>query len=51
MQHMDDHLLALVKSGDIDPDQAFTIADNKADFVPFVSNPNAAALVVGARGD
>jgi twitching motility protein PilT len=51
MQHMDDHLLSLVKAGDIDPDQAFTVATNKADFVPFVSNPNAAALVVGARGE
>ncbi len=39
MQQMDQALLALVRSGDIDPDEAFLKAQEKREFLPFVTRP------------
>jgi twitching motility protein PilT len=39
MQLMDQALLALVRSGDIDPDEAYLKAGDKREFVPFVTHP------------
>jgi twitching motility protein PilT len=45
MQLMDHSLLNLVKSGDIDPDEAFRLATSKKEFVPFVQHPDPAMLL------
>ena len=39
MQLMDQSLLALVRSGDIDPDEAYLKAVDKREFAPFVTKP------------
>jgi twitching motility protein PilT len=39
MQLMDQSLLALVRSGDIDPDEAYLKAVDKREFAPFVTQP------------
>jgi len=39
MQLMDQAMLALVRSGDIDPDEAFLKANEKREFLPFVTKP------------
>jgi Tfp pilus assembly ATPase PilU len=39
MQLMDQALLSLVRSGDIDPDEAFLRAADKQEFVLFVTKP------------
>ena len=43
MQQMDHALLALVKAGDVDPDHAYLLANDKAEFAPHVSDPETAA--------
>jgi len=37
MQLMDQSLLALVRAGDVDPDEAFLRAEQKQEFIPFVT--------------
>ena len=37
MQLMDQALLALVRAGDVDPDEAFLRAEDKWGFAPFVT--------------
>jgi twitching motility protein PilT len=44
MQLMDQALLELVRSGDIDPDEAFLKAVEKREFLPFVSKPELRAI-------
>ncbi len=44
MQQMDQALLALVRSGDIDPDEAYLKADDKREFFPFITNPELRAV-------
>ena len=44
MQLMDQALLSLVRSGDIDPDEAFLKASDKRDFVKFLSDPDLSNL-------
>jgi twitching motility protein PilT len=45
MQLMDQSLFALVRAGDIDPDEAFLRAEDKTDFIPFVTKPELLAMV------
>jgi twitching motility protein PilT len=44
MQLMDQALLALVRAGEIDPDEAFLKAEEKWGFMPFVTRPELLAL-------
>jgi twitching motility protein PilT len=44
MQLMDQALISLVRSGDIDPDEAYLKAVNKKDFAPFVTKPEVAGF-------
>jgi twitching motility protein PilT len=39
MQLMDQALISLVRSGDIDPDEAYLKAVDKKEFAPFVTRP------------
>ncbi len=48
MQLMDQALLNLVRSGDIDPDEAFLRAKDKRDFVSYVTRPELVNLVESA---
>jgi twitching motility protein PilT len=50
MQLMDQALLAMVRAGDIDPDEAFLKATDKKEFVPFVTQPDLLALLGGGTG-
>jgi twitching motility protein PilT len=47
MQLMDQALLALVRAGDIDPDEAFLRAEDKWGFAPFVTRPELLAMTSG----
>ena len=52
MQLMDQALLQMVRSGDIDPDEAFLRARDKRDFTRYVTQPDLLHLVdPGAAGD
>jgi len=48
MQLMDQSLLALVRAGEVDPDEAFLKAEDKWGFAPFVTRPEILALMAGA---
>jgi twitching motility protein PilT len=50
MQLMDQSLLALVRAGDVDPDEAFLRAVDKWGFAPFVTRPELLSLIVQAPG-
>ena len=47
MQLMDQSLLALVRAGEVDPDEAFLRAEDKWGFAPFVTRPELLALMTG----
>lgn len=47
MQLMDQSLLALVRAGEVDPDEAFLKAEDKWGFAPFVTRPELLGLVNG----
>jgi len=49
MQLMDQSMLALVRAGEIDPDEAFLKADDKWGFAPFVTRPELLALTAGEK--
>ncbi len=49
MQLMDQSLLSLVRAGEIDPDEAFLRANEKIDFMPFVTKRELIALAGGAE--
>jgi twitching motility protein PilT len=48
MQLMDQSLLSLVQSGDIDPDDAFLRAIDKADFARYVTRSELLSLIENA---
>ena len=50
MQLMDQALLALVRAGDIDPDEAYLKALDKKEFSKFVTNPELLALMEARPG-
>jgi twitching motility protein PilT len=50
MQLMDQSLLALVRAGDVDPDEAFLKAVDKWGFAPFVTRPELLNLIAQAPG-
>jgi twitching motility protein PilT len=50
MQLMDQALLALVRAGEVDPNEAYLQADEKWGFAPFVTRPELVKLTVGDRG-
>jgi len=50
MQLMDQSLLALVRAGDIDPDEAFLKATDKWGFAPYVTRPELLALITNTPG-
>jgi twitching motility protein PilT len=47
MQLMDQSLLALVRAGEIDPDEAFLRAEDKWGFAPFLTRPELLGIVNG----
>jgi twitching motility protein PilT len=47
MQLMDQSLLALVRAGEIDPDEAFLRAEDKWGFAPFLTRPELLGMVNG----
>ncbi len=47
MQLMDQSLLALVRAGEVDPDEAFLKATDKWGFAPFVTRPELLNLMTG----
>ncbi len=47
MQLMDQSLLALVRAGEIDPDEAFLKAEDKWGFAPFLTRPELLGMVSG----
>src|SRR5690349_16640459 len=49
MQLMDQSLLALVRAGEIDPDDAFLKAEDKWGFAPFVTRPELLAMAGGGE--
>jgi hypothetical protein len=49
MQLMDQSLLALVRAGDIDPDEAFLRAEDKLEFIPFVTKTELLAMATGPK--
>jgi twitching motility protein PilT len=50
MQLMDQALLALVRAGDIDPNEAFLRAEDKWGFAPFVTRPELLQMMAGGEG-
>ena len=50
MQLMDQSLLALVRAGDVDPDEAFLKATEKWGFAPFVTRSDLLGLVTAGPG-
>jgi hypothetical protein len=48
MQLMDQSLIALVRSGAIDPDEAYLKAVDKREFAPFVTKPELLTWISGA---
>ena len=51
MQLMDQALVGLVRSGQIDPDDAFLRAGDKRELVPFVTQPALLALAGGSAAE
>jgi twitching motility protein PilT len=49
MQLMDQAMLALVRAGEVDPDEAFLRADDKFGFAPFVKRPDLLALAANEK--
>ncbi len=49
MQLMDQSMLALVRAGEIDPDEAFLRAEDKWGFAPFLTRPELLAMTTGDR--
>ena len=49
MQLMDQALLALVRAGDVDPNEAFLRAEDKWGFAPFVTRPELLQMMSGAE--
>ena len=49
MQLMDQSLLALVRAGEIDPDEAFLKAEDKWGFAPFVTRPELLQTMTGSE--
>ena len=49
MQLMDQSMLALVRAGEIDPDEAFLRAEDKWGFAPFVTRPELLQLMTGDK--
>jgi hypothetical protein len=47
MQLMDQSLLALVRAGEVDPDEAFLKAEDKWGFAPFLTRPELLSMVNG----
>jgi twitching motility protein PilT len=47
MQLMDQSLLALVRAGEVDPDEAFLKAEDKWGFAPFLTRPELLGIVNG----
>jgi twitching motility protein PilT len=47
MQLMDQSLLALVRAGEVDPDEAFLKAEDKWGFAPFLTRPELLGMVNG----
>ncbi len=47
MQLMDQSLLALVRAGEVDPDEAFLKAEDKWGFAPFVTKPELLGMMNG----
>lgn len=45
MQQMDQALLAMVRAGDIDPDEAFVKAQDRREFVPYLTDKSLLTLV------
>jgi hypothetical protein len=50
MQLMDQSLLALVRAGEVDPDEAFLKASDKWGFAPFVTRPELLSLITTSPG-
>ena len=50
MQLMDQSLLALVRAGDVDPDEAFLKATDKWGFAPYVTRPELLSLITNTPG-
>ncbi len=50
MQLMDQSMLALVRAGEVDPDEAFLQAEDKWGFAPFVTRPELLATMTGLDG-
>ena len=51
MQLMDQSLLALVRAGDVDPDEAFLLAKDKREFLPFVTDTDILSIAEGLIGN
>ncbi len=49
MQQMDQSMLALVRAGEIDPDDAYLRAEDKWGFAPFVTRPELLQLAGGDK--
>ncbi len=49
MQLMDQSLLALVRAGEVDPDEAFLKAEDKWGFAPFVTRPELLQTMTGSE--
>ena len=49
MQLMDQSMLALVRAGEIDPDEAFLRAEDKWGFAPFVTRPELLQMMTGDK--
>ena len=47
MQLLDQSMLALVRASDIDPDEAFLRAENKLEFIPFVTKTELLSMATG----
>ncbi len=51
MQLMDQSLLALVRAGEVDPDEAFLRAEDKWGFAPFVTRPELLSFMTAGSPD
>jgi twitching motility protein PilT len=49
MQLMDQSLLALVRAGEVDPDEAFLKAEDKWGFAPFITRPDLLNMISGGE--
>jgi twitching motility protein PilT len=50
MQQMDQALLAMVRAGDIDPDEAFVKAQDRREFIPYLTDKSLLTLVGPPEG-